>query len=127
MFSIGTDIVSTLRIKKLITENGDKFLNKIYTDKEIEYCNSNSKPYIHLSGKYAAKEAFVKALGTGFRYGINFKNIEIKNDILGKPFIKIDKTLSHKIKKKHKIKNFNIFLSLSDENKYAIASIVITK
>ena len=77
--------------------------------------------------KFAAKEALVKALGTGFRDGINFKNIEIKNDKLGKPFVKLDKILNLKIKKKYKIKKFNVFLSISDENKYAIANILITK
>ena len=66
-------------------------------------------------------------MGTGFRYGINFKNIEIKNDKLGKPFVKLDKILNLKIKKKYKVKKFNVFLSISDENKYAIANILITK
>ena len=77
--------------------------------------------------RYAAKEAFVKALGTGFRYGINFKNIEIKNDKLGKPFVNLNKVLINRIKKKYKVKKFNIFLSISDENKYAIANVIITK
>ena len=125
ILGIGIDIVEINRIKKILKENRS-FIDRIYTKHERSSCLGNKKVFCYAK-KYAAKEAFVKALGTGFRYGINFKNIEIKNDILGKPFIKIDKTLSHKIKKKHKIKNFNIFLSLSDENKYAIASVVITK
>ena len=77
--------------------------------------------------KYAAKEALVKALGTGFRNGINFKNIEIKNEKIGKPYVNLDKILIIKIKQKYKVKKFNIFLSISDENKYAIANILITK
>ena len=125
ILGIGIDIVEINRIKKILKKNRS-FIDRIYTKHERSSCLGNKKVFCYAK-KYAAKEAFVKALGTGFRYGINFKNIEIKNDKLGKPFIKIDKVLSHKVKKKHKIKNFNIFLSLSDENKYAIASVVITK
>ena len=125
ILGIGIDIVEVNRIKKILKENRS-FIDRIYTKHERSSCIGNKKVFCYAK-KYAAKEAFVKALGTGFRCGINFKNIEIKNDKLGKPFIKIDKVLSHKIKKKHKIKNFNIFLSLSDENKYAIASVVISK
>jgi len=125
ILGIGIDIVEVNRIKKILKENRS-FIDRIYTKHERSSCIGNKKVFCYAK-KYAAKEAFVKALGTGFRCGINFKNIEIKNNKLGKPFIKIDKVLSHKIKKKHKIKNFNIFLSLSDENKYAIASVVISK
>lgn len=125
ILGIGIDIVEVNRIKKILKENRS-FIDRIYTKHERSSCIGNKKVFCYAK-KYAAKEAFVKALGTGFRCGINFKYIEIKNDKLGKPFIKIDKVLSHKIKKKHKIKNFNIFLSLSDENKYAIASVVISK
>ena len=125
ILGIGIDIVEINRIKKILKENRS-FIDRIYTKHERSSCIGNKKVFCYAK-KYAAKEAFVKALGTGFRCGINFKNIEIKNNKLGKPFIKIDKVLSHKIKKKHKIKNFNIFLSLSDENKYAIASVVISK
>ena len=125
VLGIGIDIVEINRIKKILKENRS-FIGRIYTKHERSSCIGNRKVFCYAK-KFAAKEAFVKALGTGFRFGINFKNIEIKNDKLGKPFIKIDKVLSHKIKKKHKIKNFNIFLSLSDENKYAIASVVISK
>ena len=125
ILGIGIDIVEINRIKKILKKNRS-FIDRIYTKHERSSCIGNQKVFCYAK-KYAAKEAFVKALGTGFRCGINFKNIEIKNNKLGKPFIKIDKVLSHKIKKKHKIKNFNIFLSLSDENKYAIASVVISK
>ena len=127
IFGIGTDIVNIKRMEKSLKKNGSKFKNRIFSRKEIKYCENSKNPFAFYAKRFAAKEALTKALGTGIRKGINFKNIEIFNDKLGKPFIKIDKVLSHKIKKKHKIKNFNIFLSLSDENKYAIASVVITK
>ena len=125
ILGIGIDIVEINRIKKILKKN-KSFIDRIYTKHERSSCIGTKKVSCYAK-KYAAKEAFVKALGTGFRYGINFKNIEIKNDKLGKPFDKLNKILNLKIKKKCKIKNFNIFLSLSDENKYAIASVVITK
>ena len=125
ILGIGIDIVEINRIKKILKRNRS-FIDRIYTKHERSLCHGNKKVFCYAK-KYAAKEAFVKALGTGFRYGINFKDIEIKNDKLGKPFVKLNKILNLKIKKKCKIKNFNIFLSLSDENKYAIASVVITK
>ena len=62
MYSIGTDIVKVERIKKLLNDNGEKFINKVYTENELQYCNANSEPHIHLSGKYAAKEAVKKSL-----------------------------------------------------------------
>ena len=91
MFSIGTDIIHTLRIKKLISEKGDKFLKKIYTDKEIDYCNSNTIPYLHLSGKYAAKEAVKKALlSKNLVDTISLKSIEILNNSDKSPYVKIN-------------------------------------
>tara|TARA_B100000378_G_scaffold63151_1_gene47269 strand:- start:842 stop:1225 length:384 start_codon:yes stop_codon:yes gene_type:complete len=125
ILGIGIDIVEINRIKKILKKNRS-FIDRIYTKHERSSCLGNKKVFCYAK-KYAAKEAFVKALGTGFRYGINFKNIEIKNDKLGKPFVKLDKILNLKIKKKYKIKKFNVFLSISDENKYAIANILITK
>ena len=78
MISIGTDIIKTKRVKKLIHDKGDVFLNKIFTSKEVAYCTSNSKPYIHFSGKYAAKEAVKKALlSNAIVQSISLKKIEI--------------------------------------------------
>ena len=122
---IGIDIVEINRIKKILKDNRS-FVDRIYTKYERTSCFGNNKVYCYAK-RYAAKEAFVKALGTGFRYGINFKNIEIKNDKLGKPFVNLNKILINRIKKKYKVKKFNIFLSISDENKYAIANVIITK
>ena len=90
MYAIGTDIVKVERIKKLLNDNGKKFLNKIYTENEIKYCNSNSEPHIHLSGKYAAKEAVKKALlSNNITDTISPKNIEILNNDNKSPYVKI--------------------------------------
>jgi len=115
MVSIGTDIVHTLRIKKLLTAKGDKFLNKIYTHKEINYCNSNTKPYIHLSGKYAAKEAVKKALlSKNIVEVISLKKIEILNYTDKSPYVNVN-NLDH----------LNINISVSHENEYAVAFALI--
>ena len=125
ILGLGIDIISINRIKKIIRLN-KSFKNRIFTKSEKIYCNKKNE-FSCYAKKYAAKEAFVKAIGTGFRDEINFINIEIKNDKLGKPFIVLNKTISTKIKKRFNVKNFSIFLSLSDEKEYAIANIIIAK
>ena len=79
------------------------------------------------SKRFAAKEAFVKALGTGFRKNINFKDIEVLSNHYGKPYLLINKKVINKIKTSFKVKKFNILLSISDETKYSIASVIISK
>ena len=125
ILGIGIDIVEINRIKKILKSNSS-FVERIYTKYERTSFSGNKKVHCYAK-RYAAKEAFVKALGTGFRYGISFKNIEIKNDKLGKPFVNLNKVLAKIVKKKYKVKKLNIFLSISDENKYAIANVIITK
>ena len=84
---VGTDIIEVARIEKLIKEKGDKFLNKIYTQKEIDYCESKGpNKYQHYAGRFAAKEAITKAIGDS---PPNFKNIQIINDHNGAPYVDI--------------------------------------
>ena len=125
ILGIGIDVVEIKRIKKIFKQN-KLFEKRIYTKHERKLCLGKKKVNCYAK-KFAAKEALVKALGTGFRDGINFKNIEIKNDKMGKPFVKLDKIVKFRIKKKFKVKRFNIFLSISDVTEYAIANIIITK
>ena len=75
--------------------------------------------------RYAAKESFVKAVGTGFRNGLALKEIQIINDKLGKPYYLINSKIKNLIKKKMKVKNFELFLSISDEREYSIAFTII--
>ena len=115
MISIGTDIVKTKRVKKLISDKGDLFLKKIFTSKEIDYCNSNSNPYIHFSGKYAAKEAVKKALLSNATVkSISLKKIEILNKKDKSPYISVKS-----------LKNIKFKISVSHEKKYAIAFALI--
>ena len=120
---IGVDIVDNNRIKFLIKNK--KFVNRIFSKKEITI----SKKYLNktnfFSKRFAAKESFAKALGTGFRNNLNLKDIEIINDKLGKPYYFISPKIKKLIKKKKKIKNFQLFLSISDEKDYSVAFTII--
>ncbi|MDD9331304.1 MAG: holo-[acyl-carrier-protein] synthase [Wolbachia sp.] len=120
IYGIGTDIVYIPRILKVLQKYGEKFLNRVYTKKEIEISkeyNSQEMQAKHFAKRFAAKEAFVKALGTGFSQDIIMKDIEIYNDSQGKPCVDISKNLIHQ--------NILTHLSLSDDKDYAIAFVVI--
>ena len=121
----GVDIVENKRIK--ISLKNPKFMKRIYTKTEIINSLKIKNPSGYFAKRFAAKEAFVKALGTGFTKRINFKDIEIHSDKHGKPIIKVSKKVKNIIKLKHKVKNYDIYLSLSDEKKYSIAFVIITK
>ena len=123
----GIDIVDNYRLKKLLIKKKSNFKNKIFTNNEIAYCEKKSNITNCYSKRFAAKEAFVKALGTGFRKNINFKDIEVVNNHYGKPYLLINKRVINKIKTSFKVKKFNILLSISDETKYSIASVIISK
>lgn len=87
VIGIGTDIVECLRIAKMIERHGELFINRVYTDHEIEYCRARKAATQHYAGRWAAKEAVLKALGTGWRRGISWRDIETRNEPGGKPTI----------------------------------------
>ena len=101
IFGIGTDIVNIKRIEKSIKSNGEKFKNKIFSKKEIIYCEKKKNPFPFYAKRFAAKEALSKAIGTGIRKDIKFKNIEISNNKKGKPSIKLKGSTNLFLKKKH--------------------------
>ena len=121
----GVDIIKNSRINKSLKIKG--FLNRIFTEKEIQQGRKLKNKINFYAKRFAAKEAFVKAIGTGFRSDINFIDIEIKNYKNGKPYISISKKLNNFLKKKFKIQRYKVFLSLSDEKDYSIAFVVIDK
>lgn len=84
---IGTDIVECLRIAQMIERHGELFITRVYTDHEIEYCQCRKQATQHYAGRWAAKEAVLKALGTGWRRGISWRDVEIRNDASGKPTV----------------------------------------
>jgi len=121
----GVDIVNNLRIKNSI-KNKD-FINRVFTLNEINNSKKLTNKINYFAKRFAAKEAFVKALGEGFRNNINFNDIEITNDNKGKPIINISNNVKKFLKKKFKSNKYQIFLSLSDEKKYSIAYVIINK
>ncbi|ACL68928.1 holo-ACP synthase [Halothermothrix orenii] len=117
---IGIDIVEVNRISDMVDKWGERFLNKVYTPYEVNYCKFKSNTYECLAGRFAAKEAFVKMLGTGFKH-IYFKDIEVRSDEKGKPYLRI-KGNADRLTKESGIKR--IHLSISHERKFAIAFVV---
>ena len=124
IFGIGTDIVEITRVKNLFNKD-NKFKKRIFSSKEIKYCETKKNKIPYYSKRFAAKEAFSKALGVGISKGISFNEISIKNNKDGAPFIELLGKTKSIVKKLLKKKN-KIYLSLSDEKKYAIAMVVIT-
>jgi holo-[acyl-carrier protein] synthase len=124
IYGIGTDIVSVDRIKKSLKNSN--FLYRIFNKQEITKCKKLSRLNNCYAKRFAAKEAFSKALGTGISKGIKFNEIIILNEKSGKPFIKLVGNTKKNIEKKFKKKKSSISLSLSDENKYAVAFVTIS-
>ena len=122
---IGVDIVQNRRIQ--FSLKNKNFIRRIFSKKEIFLSKSFNNKSNYYSKRFAAKEAFAKALGTGFRNGLNFKDIQIINDKFGKPYYLINSKIKHLIRRKKKIKNFNLFLSISDEKEYSVAFTIIQK
>ena len=112
ILGIGVDIIENKRIKKSI--KNDKFKNRIYSSKELNQSTLTTNKISFFSKRFAAKEAFAKALGIGIRNNLNFKDIEIINDKLGKPYFVKNKKISKMIQKNFNVKNFDCFLSISD-------------
>ena len=120
----GVDIIKNSRINNSLKIKG--FLNRIFTKKEIQQGRKLKNKINFYAKRFAAKEAFTKALGTGIRNGIELKNIEVSNDIYGKPYIKLNGKIEKYLKKKIKKEKYNIYLSLSDDKPWAQATVIIS-
>ena len=123
ILGIGVDIVENKRIQKSI--KNPLFKKRIYTLKELNQSNFVVNRVGYFSKRFAAKEAFSKALGTGFRMNLNFKDIELINDKMGKPYYVKNKKITKIVQKNFKIKKFKFFLSISDEKNYSTAFVII--
>ena len=120
---IGVDIIENKRIKNSLKNL--KFKKRIYSNKELAQSSLSKNKVGFFSKRFAAKEAFAKALGTGFRDNLNFKDIEIINDKKGKPYYLKSKKISKIIHKNFNIKKYKCFLSISDEKDYSTAFTII--
>lgn len=87
IYGIGTDIVECVRIRRMIERHGELFLRRVYTEREIHYSQSRKRAMEHFAGRWAAKEAIFKAIGTGWRKGIAWTDVEVRHDHLGRPFV----------------------------------------
>lgn len=119
----GVDIVEIDRIRHSIEKLGESFLNRVFTESEIEYCEGKKVvKYMSFAARFAAKEAVSKALGTGISGGVGLKDIEVLNDERGKPFILLHEGAKLKYKE---IQGKDVALSLSHCENYAVASAFI--
>jgi len=125
ILGIGVDIIENSRIDKSLKNN--VFIKRIFSDLEILKGKQIKDKKSYYSKRFAAKEAFAKSIGTGFRYNLNFKDISIINDKEGKPLFLITEKIKRIIKKKFKTSSYDFFLSMSDEKKYSIAYVILQK
>jgi holo-[acyl-carrier protein] synthase len=119
---LGTDIVEVARIERLLRDKGDEFKARVFTPHEIEYCNARPKPAPHFAARFAAKEAFMKAIGTGWAKGVGFTDIGVRNNPDGKPELEIAGEARRIIDGKGP--SF-LWLSMSHTNEYATATVII--
>ncbi|MBI5402746.1 MAG: holo-ACP synthase [Ignavibacteriae bacterium] len=113
---IGIDIIDIKRVKRIMEQFGDRFFEKILTEKEVEYCKSFSKPDLHFAGRFAAKEAYSKSIGTGISKDFGWRDIEILNDGRGKPYI------NHTKNNEYSSLVFHVSISHTDEYACAVVT-----
>ena len=120
VFGIGTDIIEVKRIASVMEEYGERFKNRIFTETEIEYCEQfGEKKFLHYAARFAAKESFSKAIGTGITKGFKFKEFGIENLPGGKPIVVLEGGL------KEKWGSYTIWVSLSHTEENAVAYVVM--
>jgi len=125
ILGIGVDLINNKRINLLIKNHN--FIKRTFSKKEIFFSKKRKNKVNYFAKRFAAKESFSKSLGTGIRENLSFKDIEILNDSLGKPYYVMNNTINSLIYKKFKVKKYNLFLSISDEKDYSIAFTIIQK
>tara|TARA_X000001036_G_C20281248_1_gene644435 strand:- start:254 stop:640 length:387 start_codon:yes stop_codon:yes gene_type:complete len=123
ILGIGVDVIQNKRIKILV--NNKKFIKRTFGNNEIKFSKKIIDKTNYFAKRFAAKEAFAKSLGIGFRNNLNLKDIEILNDKIGKPYYLISKKINQIINKIFKVKKYNLFLSISDEKDYSVAFTIL--
>ena len=125
ILGIGVDIIKNKIIQSSIKSK--IFLKRTFGENELEFSKKTLNKTNFFAKRFAAKEAFAKSLGTGFRNNLNFKDIEIINDNVGKPYYLRSKKIDQIIKKKFQVKKYDLFLSISDEKDYSVAFTILQK
>jgi len=118
----GIDIVNIDRIERLMTRWGGVFLSRVFTEAEIVGCQRKARPSECFAIRFAAKEAFLKAIGWGLRNGIQWTDIEVKNDAMGKPLFSFHRK-AREVCETLRIQN--ILLTLSHDRPYAVAHVLL--
>jgi holo-[acyl-carrier protein] synthase len=121
---IGIDLVENDRIEKIISKWGQKFLNRVFSEGEIRYCGRHIQASIHYGARFAAKEAFLKALGIGLGRGVKLREIEVVHNDQGKPDLSLHGEANLQIEERE-IKR--IHLSLTHTKNYATAIVLLEK
>lgn len=121
LYGIGIDIQSINEIESAIEKHGSKFLNKIFTAEEIAYCSSKQKPAQHFAARFSAKEAFLKALGTGIGAGFCLKDVTILNKNSGEPYF----TYCNQVSKVVNEEKLKAFVSISHSLEYSVAQVIL--
>ena len=117
----GVDIVDLARLQEMIDRHGMRFLSKTFTEGEIAYCRRHKVPAAHFGGRFAAKEAMFKALGTGWREGISWKQVEVQVDNRGRPRLRLTGQAATRARD---LDITDIFVSISHCNCHAIAHVI---
>jgi holo-[acyl-carrier protein] synthase len=116
---IGTDIVECVRIAQIIEKHGELFLERVFTPREMRYCQGRKNATEHFAGRWAAKEAILKCLGTGWRKGICWTEIEVRNNFEGAPHVQLSGAAGDQAEK---LNVTDIWLTISHCRTYATAS-----
>ncbi len=122
IYGVGIDMVKVTRMENIIKRWGDRFLNRVFTPCEVEYCHQKTGAVSRFALRFAAKEAFSKAFGLGFRNGLSMKQIEVVRSATGPPCLNLYGK-AKELYQRHGIKNS--FLSLADDGLYAVAVVVL--
>ena len=121
---IGTDIVECLRIGRMIEQHGELFLARVFTEREVRYCQARKRAVEHFAGRWAAKEAILKCLGSGWRKGLCWTDIEVRNDPSGKPVVLLCGAAKESAQQ---LRITDILLSISHCRAYATAHAVAVR
>ena len=121
---LGTDIIEIVRIGQMIERHGEIFLQRVYTDGEIRYCQRRKECYQHFAGRFAVKEAVFKALGTGWTQGVSWRQVETTNDESGRPAVLL-RGNARQIADRMAVKTIHV--SISHSQSHAIAQVILEK
>jgi holo-[acyl-carrier protein] synthase len=121
---IGTDFVEVSRIDKILQKWGDRFIGKVYTNDEIDYCKNKAFPAMHYAARFAAKESFLKSLGIGLGMGVRLKEIEVINNPQGSPILKIHERIKEIL---DKLGITAMHISMTHTREHAHAIVILEK